>query len=261
MKETPRERIKNSNNEWLLTKTIAHRGLWSDNIIENTIPAFKNAIEKGYSIETDVWRIKDGTLIIYHDDSLKRLCGVDKLVKDIENIEELSQYRVAGKEKIPLFDEFLDTVNGKTEILIEIKTYDFDGKTEKAIYERLKSYDGKYAIESFNSYTVLWFKKNAPSIIRGQLSCYFEDTKFKGIKKILQQGMKKLYFNKLTKPDFVAYDKKHFPNKYLSKSQKKGIPIILWTIKNMVEFENVINQVDNVIFDSFICPLFTNHSK
>ena len=168
------EEIKSS---WLTNKFIAHRGLWNENLSENTLPAFENAINNGYAIETDVWLIKDGTLVIYHDDDLKRLCGVNKFVTDIENLDELKSYRINGKFEIPTLDEVLSLVNGKTELLIEIKTYKFDGKTEKAIYEKLKDYKGVYAIEGFNPYSVLWYKQNAPQILRGQLSGFFENNK------------------------------------------------------------------------------------
>ena len=245
------ESIKNS---WLCNKPIAHRGLWdktSNN--ENTIEAFKKAIEYNFPIETDVWRIKDGTLVIYHDDNLQRLCGINKKIIDVENVEELKSYLISNKYEIPTFDELLDTVNGKVELLIEIKTYEFNGKTEQKIFDRLKTYNGKYAIESFNPYSVLWFKKHAPNIFRGQLSCYFENTKPKGIQKILKNSIIKLSYTPIVKQHFVAYDKKHYPNKYLDKMSEKGIPILLWTINSEEEIQPNINY----IFENFIPQIKT----
>ena len=254
MKLNYKEQIKVAKKSWLTQKFIAHRGLWDNKeIIENTLPAFQNAINNDYAIELDVWRIKDGSLVVYHDDSLKRLCGVDKKIWDIESISELKSYTIMEKEKIPTFDEALNLIDSKVPILVEIKTYQTKGITEKLIYERLKNYNGEFAIESFNCFSVLWFKKNAPNIIRGQLSAYFEDNKnTKFFMKIIQKGVKTLFFNKFTKPHFVAYDKNKYPNKYFSKAQKQGKICLLWTIKNQEEYNALKDKIDNVIFDTFL---------
>lgn len=254
MKQNYKQQLHEAKNNWLSKKFIAHRGLWDNQeIIENTLPAFQNAINHNYAIELDVWRIKDGTLVVYHDDTLKRLCGIDKKICDVESVEELKSYSIFEKEKIPTFDEFLELVNSQTQILVEIKTYEFNGKTEELIYNRLKNYSGDYAIESFNCYSVYWFKKNAPHIFRGQLSAYFEDDKkISFLMKNIKKGVKTLFFNKFTKPHFVAYDKNKFPNKYISKAQKQGLPILLWTIKNQEEYLSFKDKIDNVIFDTFL---------
>ena len=243
---------KNLKNNWICNKYIAHRGIWdNDEIFENTLPAFENAILHNYAIETDVWKIKDGSLVIFHDDTLERLCGVNKNIWDVENLEELKSYTIMQKEKIPTFEEFLTTVSGKVPLLIEIKTYKFDGETEKLVYERLQTYSGEYAIEGFNSYSVYWFKKHAPEVIRGQLSSVFKksDSAFKNF---FQRGITNLLYNKITKPHFVAYDKKYYPNKYLTKAKKEGKLIILWTIKSKEDFEKFKDEVDNIIFDNFL---------
>ena len=66
-------------------KLIAHRGLYNnkEGIVENTIKAFNKAIEKGYAIELDVQILKDGNLIVFHDDNLLRLTGKNKRVYDL----------------------------------------------------------------------------------------------------------------------------------------------------------------------------------
>ena len=63
----------------------AHRGLHYGNrqIPENSLPAFRLAAEKGYGVELDVHLTADGVLVVHHDDSLKRLCGVDRRISEI----------------------------------------------------------------------------------------------------------------------------------------------------------------------------------
>ena len=74
--------------QWLFERPIAHRGLHDAELPENSIPAFQKAIDCGFNIEIDVHLTLDGHLVVFHDDNLKRVCGVDKLVK-ICTLEEL----------------------------------------------------------------------------------------------------------------------------------------------------------------------------
>ena len=63
-------------------KMIAHRGL-SGLERENTCPAFVAAgVKSYYGIETDVHITKDGKVIVFHDDTLQRLAGIDKVVEE-----------------------------------------------------------------------------------------------------------------------------------------------------------------------------------
>ena len=60
---------------WLLTKPIAHRGLWGEDIIENSLSAYKNAVDNGYPIEIDLYSSSDGVLFSFHDQNLERMTG------------------------------------------------------------------------------------------------------------------------------------------------------------------------------------------
>lgn len=61
-------------------------------------------------------------------------------------------------------------VDGRVPLLIEIKNEGDAGEMEGLVYEELKRYQGQYAIQSFNPYSVKWFRDNAPNVVRGQLS-------------------------------------------------------------------------------------------
>ena len=56
---------------------FAHRGLHSKThgIPENSMSAFRAAIQKNYGIELDLHLTRDGELVVFHDDDLKRVCG------------------------------------------------------------------------------------------------------------------------------------------------------------------------------------------
>lgn len=68
-----------------LKKTfIAHRGYHNMKlgIPENSLLAFERAISYDYAIELDVHLIKDGNVVVFHDDNLKRMTGVNKQIKN-----------------------------------------------------------------------------------------------------------------------------------------------------------------------------------
>ena len=68
----------------------AHRGLWNEERPENSAAAFSAAVERGYGIETDVRLTKDKVPVLFHDDTLTRMCGDDRRVIDC-TYEELSE--------------------------------------------------------------------------------------------------------------------------------------------------------------------------
>lgn len=68
-------------------KMIAHRGL-SGIEAENSNAAFVAAGNRSYfGIETDVHVTRDGKFIIHHDDSVKRMTGIDKVIEETDAVE------------------------------------------------------------------------------------------------------------------------------------------------------------------------------
>ena len=63
---------------------FAHRGLVSEKAAENTLTAFQDALDAGAThLETDVQATKDGVAILFHDNTLKRVAGIDSDVKNL----------------------------------------------------------------------------------------------------------------------------------------------------------------------------------
>lgn len=231
---------------WLTDTYIAHRGLWDEFCPENSLSAFKNAIEKNYAIEIDVQLLKDGNVIVFHDNNFNRVLEVDKYVSN-STLDEIKKYTFKNSfETIPTLKEVLDFVNGQVPLLIEVKNSLKVGELEKATWEILKNYNGEYAIQSFNPYTLAWFKEHAPNVLRGQLSSFFKGEKLSYIKKTL---LKKLKLNKVSSPHFISYNADNIPNKYLKKCE---LPILAWTIRSQDEYMKVVKYVDNIIFENFI---------
>ena len=88
-------------------QVLAHRGLVSDTAPENSLKAFADALAIGADvIETDVQCSKDGVAIIFHDDDLKRICGLDAKVSEL-NWQELKNIELGNQEKIPSLEQTL----------------------------------------------------------------------------------------------------------------------------------------------------------
>lgn len=230
---------------FLTNKMFAHRGLWDKKNPENSLNAFKKAVEKGYGIELDISPIADGTPVVFHDSKLSRMTGKDGYIQNLTK-SELEEITLLGsEEKIPTFEEVLKLVNGKVPLLVEIKSQEKIGELEKSVFELLKNYKGEYAIQSFNPYTLKWFYENAPKIWRGQLSSYFKGSKLGFIKKSV---LKRLGLKKLSHYDFVNYDLTNLPNRY---TKKLEMPLLTWTVRNQEEYFKAVQFADNVVFEGF----------
>ena len=226
---------------------IAHRGLHKNKIIpENSMLAFKAAIEKNYAIEFDINITKDNQIVLFHDDDLNRLCNKKENIEDVsyDFLKDLNLYE--SNEKIPLLKELLDEVAGKIPLIIEIKKHKNIGLLENILLEMLKEYKGEYFICSFEKDILLWLEKNKPKEIRGLI---FESLpiKFKKYEKIAF-----LYKYFKSKADFISLEDKLIDSSIYDFCKKKKLDILVWTIKDKKSFQNIDKKVSAVIFENFI---------
>ena len=228
-----------NNSHWLLSKPIAHRGLWGYEIVENTISAYKNAIINGYPIEIDVHMSLDGELFVYHDDNLSRLTNHNGEIQNMHSNDVKSLVLNGSLETIPTLKETLCVIDGKVPILLEIKNQKNSSIVERVL-EEIKNYKGEIAVQSFNPLYIIKVKKLAPNVIRGILG-----TKEKLENKFQSFIVKNMPLNFLAKPDFISYRHCDLPI-----NTKK--PLICWTITSQVEYEKVKPFAKNIIFENFI---------
>lgn len=211
---------------------FAHRGLHAKDktVPENSLEAFRLAVEAGYGIELDIRFTKDKQLVVFHDDTLLRMCGIDKRVDEF-TYKELQAFRLLGTTQgIPLFSDVLSLVAGRTPLLVELKSGPENELLCIHAYNMLKDYTGQYCIESFHPMIVRWFKKNAPEILRGQLSA--PPKSFEGaLSKPLAFLLSKLLLNFLARPHFIAYHKGKTPF-CLRLCQKLGAMRAIWTLRD-----------------------------
>ena len=188
-------------------KNIAHRGLHEkdQSIPENSLAAFARAVENGYGVELDVQLSRDGRVVVFHDDTLERVCGDKRRVDEVD-FDELRTLRLCGSDEIiPTFDEVLSTIAGKTPIIVELKT----GRRNKELCEKtlaaLRAYKGITCIESFDPFIVAWFRLHARDIFRGQLSQPPKFYREVGKSPIVSFILGTTLFSFLARPNFIAY--------------------------------------------------------
>lgn len=227
----------------LLNKPFTHRGVHISSP-ENSLPAFEKAVELRLGIELDVHLTKDEQIVVFHDDNIKRMTGVDAYIKFL-TYEEIKQYRLNETDcVIPLLKQVLDMVNGKVPILIELKTNNNMKKLIPILNDILKDYKGKIFIQSFNPFALRRCYKIMPQYLRGQLSSFFINDHLKFYKKI---PIKKLFFKHFSHIDFVSYNIENLPNKYVNKID---VPILAWTIKTKEDYEKAKQNANNMIVDN-----------
>lgn len=232
---------------------IAHRGFFDNSgpAPENSIPAFQRAVEHGYGIELDVSLTKDHRLVVFHDDTLKRMCGIQKAISQC-TYAELQNLTLAGSTaKIPLFRDVLLTVDKKVPLIIEIKPEGDCIETARALAAALDSYSGTYCIESFHPGVVFWFRKNRPHIVRGILSTDYKKNHLSR-NPFVQFFLSNLLLNWLAKPDFIAYNHK-YANQFSYRLCRKLYRAVhaAWTIRSQKELEQARKTFSIFIFDSF----------
>ena len=234
---------------WVLDKPISHRGLHdSDNIPENSLPAFENSVKHGFAIELDVRLIDDQTVIVFHDEKLSRMTNRDGYVSTLK-AADLNEIRLLKTDcTIPTLQKVLETVNGKVPLLIEIKKAEQSFALEDKIIDMLKSYNGDFAVQAFDPMSMHYFYKNAPHIMRGQLSSYFHHNDIDAPRRE-KKRLKKLKYNDLSHPNFISYKVTNLPNKYVTAT---GLPVIAWTVRGELEAQKAQKFCDNYIFEGFL---------
>ena len=231
----------------------AHRGLHDNqsDAPENSMAAFRKAVEGGYGIELDVQLTADGVPVVFHDEWMQRVCGTEHRVEDY-TLWELQHFSLFGtEERIPRFADVLALVDGQVPLIIEIKVHENAGTVCSVADELIREYKGAYCVESFHPMAVRWYRKNRPEVLRGQLSSDFD--KPGKAENFGQRLVHYLLTNVTCRPDFIAYDHQHRSN--ISRRICKALfrPLnVTWVVRSPAELEACRKDFEIFIFENFI---------
>ena len=230
----------------------AHRGLHDDQKPENSMAAFRAALDAGFGIELDIHLLRDGNLAVFHDASLMRITGREGRIEDLTT-DQLKDYHLLDTEEtIPEFRQVLELYSGQAPMIIELKA---ENGNHAALAETacamMEGYNGLWCMESFDPRCISWLKENRPDVIRGQLSANFfrDETKLNPfLKSILRHQL----YNFRSQPDFTAYkfeDRKTISNFILR--TLRGVQGVAWTIRTKEDFDTALQEGWIPIFENF----------
>ena len=231
----------------------AHRGLHGNGIPENSMAAFRAALEAGYGVELDIHLLKDGSLAVFHDGTLDRCTGKSGTPEEL-TAADLKDYPLEGTEEtIPLFSQVLELFAGRAPIIVELKPV---GGNHAALCQAachmLDGYNGVYCLESFDPRCIHWWKKNRPELIRGQLSEDFVHNPKSPLPLVLKFLLTHQLENFLIRPDYVAYkfaDRKT-PSVFLAR-KLLGAQGVTWTITKPEDLDTARKEGWIPIFEGF----------
>lgn len=229
--------------EWLKGVTYAHRGLHGPGLPENALSAFAAAIEAGYGIECDVQRSSDGQAMVFHDWELDRLTAETGLVIE-RSAAKLSQIKLIGNDEdlIPTLRDLLDLVGGRVPLLIEVKTRPSTRIPAicLAVRRMLEGYRGPVAVMSFDPRVSRWFARHSSHIVRGLV--------------MMEEGSRTLFARTRrhialwqAKPDFLAYDITDMPSRFAGSQQRRGFPVLTWTVNTPDLMDRALKHGDGPI--------------
>ena len=114
---------------------IGHRGAMGHET-ENTLVSVQKAMDMGVDmIEIDVFKIKSGEIVVFHDNTVERLTDGEGNIESY-SLSDLKDLTVEGGHKIPTLKEVLDVMEAKTLLNIELK----GSNTAKDVNTIVKTY-------------------------------------------------------------------------------------------------------------------------
>ena len=209
----------------LMGVDYAHRGLWNTNEPgetnrpENSLAAFRAAVEKGYGIELDVHRTRDGALVVHHDDSLKRLAGKDIRIAQ-STLKEVRACKLPNGEPIPTFEEVLIAFKDSDMVLnIEIKCGDTD--LVPIMVDQIRQYEmtDRVRVCCFYDNQIQAMREYAPDIPTSVIS-----NSMNSFEDLISRA------TKFESAYFVKFDQFDYDN--LQKLAYRGVCAFLWTPDN-----------------------------
>lgn len=238
--------------EWLISRPIAHRGLWdSDGHPENSLAAFRQAVSRGVPFEFDVQLSADGELAVVHDAVLGRLTGEQLRVGDLDR-SSLRRLRIKGTgEHIPTIDEVLQIADG-TPFIIDVRRWrqsagGESGAVERAVAAAVRGYQGPFAVQSFDPLTVLRLKRLVGDHPVGQASGHLRSAG-----RVAGAIGRVMITNALTRPAYISYELSALPSVAVSCWRRLGIPVLAWTVQSAAAEKQAAQVADNFFFDGYL---------
>lgn len=228
---------------FLKAQPVAHRGYHDMNnaIWENTVSAFQRAIDHGYAIECDLQYTADGVPVVFHDDDMKRLCGVEGDIR-VKTVGELGLFSIGNTaDRIPSLSQLLRLVKGRVPLVLELKGRQGDDEGfADSVVDILESYDGPVALMSFDHWLLKDLKALESRFPLGLTAEGARPEDFALHEEAMALGL-----------DFISYHYGHLPNPFISAQRDRGRTVITWTVRDEEAADHTFRHADQMTFEGF----------
>ena len=244
---------------FLIERPFAHRGYHSrclvgskKSIPENSLGAFRLAIENNLSIEMDIHLTKDLEIIVFHDFFLGRLTTKTGFVFS-KNSNYIKQAKLSNNESVPTIEDALNLIDGRVPILLEIKFSKHLKKNlevfTRVLEKKLEAYNGDVALMSFSLDIIKYIsKRNLFGRIPLGLTTSFPTIESLDNKIKNNKIENEIISNKL---HFISQNWKGINNSRIKRLKKLGIAILSWTINSKEIEESLEGLADNITFEGY----------
>ena len=243
---------------FLTERPFAHRGFHSKSlkdsktIPENSLEAFRLAIERDYSIEMDIHFTKDYKIIVFHDFFLGRRTTKTGFVFK-KTLSYIKKAKLSNNETVPTIEEVLNLIDGRVPILLEIKCSKYIKNNlnvfTRILSEKLESYKGPVALMSFSPDLIKYIRKrNLFKRFPLGLTTSFPNIESIGNKIKNNKIENEIVSNKL---QFISQDWKGIKNIRVKRLKKLDIAILTWTITSREIEKSLEGLVDNITFEHY----------
>ncbi|MBV0892178.1 phosphodiesterase [Paracoccus sp. Z118] len=241
----------------LLSRPIAHRGLHSPGVPENSMAAFRAAVRAGYAIELDVQPAADGTPLVFHDYDLQRLTGRAGLIWGLSPDQAAGCRLLGTDETIPTLSQVLDEVAGRVPLLVEIKDTDGGlgpavGDLPARVADLLAGHEAEVAVMSFNPHAVAAVHAAAPALPVGLTSCDFAADDWPGVPAARRADYARLADFDRVGASFVSHDHRDLGNPAVVALAARGVPVLCWTIRSPEQEAAARRIARNITFEGYL---------
>lgn len=223
------------------TEITAHRGS-SGSAPENTIASLKAAAEEMADwAEIDVQETKDGAVVVFHDDNLRRIAGINRKISDM-TLEEVRQVDAGSwfdetyrGEGIPTLEEAMEYAKGRLNLNIEIKYSGTEGSLPQKVCRLVEAYEmeEQCIITCTNTGYLKRVKEENPDIRTGY---------------IVPAAYGAYYRNDAV--DVISIRSGFVSQRLVTLAHGEGKSVHAWTVNDKAELERMrVLAVDNVITD------------
>lgn len=200
--------------------------------------AFRAAIEADVGIECDLRLSRDGFAMVFHDESLERLCGQSVLTRSLY-AAALMQMPLAGSDqRIPWLGELLQLVDGRVPLLLELKSEPGVELLCAAVACDLRRYRGPCAVMSFDARVGRWFAEHMPDVRRGIVIGADESP------------LERWFKLRISRAQLAAVETDLVETPWAQTLRLSGMPLLTWTVRSAERRKALADQVDALIWEA-----------